>query len=113
MRTPEQIVNLRKVLCMTYGPFFLFCQDEIINIFADRLQTAMDRNGEWTWEIKIITADDFGTDWSVIKPEPRTPHCSVYTIKKSCKGLLRKHPQIISILAIAIEDPKLVLQFNS
>lgn len=113
MRTADQLANLRKVLYRVYGPFAQFFSDETINLFADRLQDGIDKNGEWTWEIKIITADSFETDWSIIKPEPKTPRCSVYTIKKSCESLLKKHPQIISILVTAKEDSKLVLRFGS
>lgn len=113
MRTVEQLNNLRKVFFTTYGSLIYFCTDETINLAADRLQDIIDKNANWTWEIKIITADNFETNWSVITPEPKSPYCSIYTIKKSCQSLLKKYSEIVFILATAKEDPKLVFQFGS
>jgi tRNA(Ile2) C34 agmatinyltransferase TiaS len=113
MRTPDQIANLRKVFCMVYGPCIFLYSDETVNLLADRLQDEVDKNGKWTWEIRVITATNFETNWSDIKPEPKTPCCNVFTIKRSCGELLKKYPAIVSILVTAKEDRKMLFEFGS
>lgn len=112
MRTSDQLNNLRRAFSLAYGPVFLFCPDEDVNFLADRIQDGLDKNSLYTWEIRTVTEDNFETDWATIKPEPKNPYCSIYIIKRSCESLLKRHREIISILATAKEDSKVLLRFG-
>lgn len=113
MRTPEQINNLRIVFSNLYTPLALFWPDEAVNFLGDKIQEGIDKTSPWTWEIRIITKTNFEESWEKVKPEPKTPCCTIYSIKKKCQELLDKYPTIVSILIVAKENPKLVFQFNS
>lgn len=113
MRTPEQLNNLRNVFCRLYTPLAKFWPDEAVDFLAEKIQTEVNNNYEWTWEIRVLTKTNSEDSWADIKPEPKVPRCTVYIINKKCNELLVKYPSIISILVIAKESPKMVFQFNS
>lgn len=113
MRTPEQLNNLRSVFCRLYTPLAVYWPDEAVDFLAERMQTEINKQSEWTWEIRVLTKTNFQESWASIKPEPKTPCCTVMVIKKKCQQLLDKYPEIVSILIVAKENPKLVFQFNS
>jgi hypothetical protein len=104
VRTPEQINNLRRVLCGIHGPVMLFTTDQEIDAWANRLQHHVDSIG-YLWEVRIRTDENRELEWSQIEKEPTSPRYSVDVISHACNKLIDKYPRIIGIKITDAELP--------
>lgn len=94
-----------------YGPIAFTWDDETVDLFGDKIQEEINLKGEWTWKIKIRTYDNLDLPWEKIEWEPKSPTCTLETIRNKCGELLKKYPAIQDILIVAKENSKLVYMF--
>lgn len=114
MRTAEQIENLRNVFRKIHGPLVMFWSDEDIDFLGDALQNNINRTSMWIWEIRVATKwDPEDGNWKDIKPEPKTPRCTIDTINRKCYELIKKYPTIVAIFVSATENKDLHFVFQN
>lgn len=101
MLTPKQIDAWRRILCGMVGPYALMAPAEQIQAIHDNLQRHLDSKNVHIWHIKVRF--DKEEQWENIAIEPKTPNCSLVTIRNKCWNLLVNYPKID---AIQIFDPE-------
>lgn len=94
-RTPEQIENLRRMLCLTMSPGFVFASDAEINAIGDAIQEEIDRQ-PIPWQIKV-KYDKSQESWDEIPFEPKPIVASTRLLKAACERLLAKFSAIIEV----------------
>jgi len=107
MRTPQQIQNLREVITYTFQNPFIekFMSDEKVDKWANMIQYQVNQKQGFVWQLQIRTKENAKLEWEKIEKEPATRRFSVEQMIVSCRKLLERHPEIISLKIIDTEMP--------
>jgi hypothetical protein len=103
MRTPEQLLNLRKVLFNMIGPAAnLLLTDEDINNWADSLHRRV-HEIPCHWSVRVRTSADHDEVWEDIAREEKVPYVALSVMNISCRNLLNKYSMIEAIMITPID----------